>query len=356
MRNLGKSGGAANVVLVGLDNEAMGQVRETLAAEAVLPNASIGFGDALEMVRQDKPDVVIVGYSDAMDASIELATVLTKECPGAALIALADRSDAQAILQAVRAGYKDCVVLPQDAGRLREVVKQQAYSTDDDEDKGTVIAMLGAKGGVGTSVLTTNLCTELAAIHTLLCLDFDFGMGDVASLLDIKPRDTIADLLPRADRLDERALTASVAVHKSKVHVLPVPEGISMVGEANVEELYAVLNVAAKAYHYIFIDCGTYMDEAVSLACQAADSVVLVTTPDVTSVRDAFRRLRLIQAMDVPKERIRLVVNRQHKNAFVSLADIKQNLGLPVVATVADDARTVEQAVNEGKLIREVNR
>ncbi|MCB9675014.1 MAG: AAA family ATPase [Alphaproteobacteria bacterium] len=356
MRNLGKSGGAANVVLVGLDNEAMGQVRETLAAEAVLPNASIGFGDALEMVRQDKPDVVIVGYSDAMDASIELATVLTKECPGAALIALADRSDAQAILQAVRAGYKDCVVLPQDAGRLREVVKQQAYSTDDDEDKGTVIAMLGAKGGVGTSVLTTNLCTELAAIHTVLCLDFDFGMGDVASLLDIKPRDTIADLLPRADRLDERALTASVAVHKSKVHVLPVPEGISMVGEANVEELYAVLNVAAKAYHYIFIDCGTYMDEAVSLACQAADSVVLVTTPDVTSVRDAFRRLRLIQAMDVPKERIRLVVNRQHKNAFVSLADIKQNLGLPVVATVADDARTVEQAVNEGKLIREVNR
>jgi pilus assembly protein CpaE len=216
--------------------------------------------------------------------------------------------------------------------------------------------MLGAKGGVGTTVLTTNLCTELAAIHTVLCLDFDFGMGDVASLLDIKPRDTIADLLPRADRLDERSLTASVAVHKSKVHVLPVPEGISMFGEANVEELYAVLNIASKAYHYIFIDCGTYMDEAVSLACQAADTVVMVTTPDVTSVRDAFRRLRLIQAMDVPKERIRLVVNRQHKNAFVSLADIKQNLGIPVAATVADDPRTVDQAVNEGKLIREVNR
>jgi pilus assembly protein CpaE len=356
VRNLGKSGGAANVLLVGLDNESMGQVRETLAAEAKLPNSSIGFGDALEVIRADRPDVVIVGYSSAMDASLELAALITKELPNVALIALADRSDAQAILQAVRGGYKDCVVLPQDAARLRDVVKEQAYASEDDEDKGMVIAMVGAKGGVGNSVLTTNLCTELAAIHTVLCLDFDFGVGDVASLLDIKTRDTLADLLPRADRLDERSLTASVAVHKSKVHVIPVPENISMAGEANIEELYAILNIAAKAYHYIFVDCGTHMDDAVSLAVQAADSVVLVTTPDVTSVRDAYRRLKLIRAMDVPNERIRLVVNRQHKNAFVSLADIKQNLQLPVVATVADDPRTVDQAVNEGKLIREVNR
>jgi len=356
VRNLGRSGGAANVLLVGLDNEAMGQVRETLAAEAVLPNQSIGFGDAIELVRADKPDVVIVGYSDAMEASLELAQILAREFSNLALIALADRSDAQAILQAVRAGFKDCVVLPQDASRLREVVKEQAFASDEDEDKGTVIAMLGAKGGVGTTVLATNLCTELAAIHTVLCIDFDFGMGDVASLLDIKPRDTLADLLPRADRLDERSLTASVAVHKSKVHVLPIPENISMSGEADPEELYAILNTAAKAYHYVFVDCGTHMDAAVSLACQAADSVVVITTPDVTSVRDAFRRIRLIQSMEIPKERIRLVVNRHHKNAFVSLADIKENLGLPVAATVADDPRTVEQAVNEGKLIREVNR
>ncbi len=356
MRNLGKSGGAANVLLVGLDNESMGQIRETLAAEAKLPNSSIGFGDALDVIRADKPDVVIVGYSNAMDASLELATLITKEMPNIALIALADRSDAQSILQAVRGGYKDCVVLPQDAARLRDVVKEQAYASDEDEDKGMVIAMVGSKGGVGNTVLTTNLCTELAAIHTVLCIDFDFGVGDVASLLDIKTRDTLADLLPRADRLDERSLTASVAVHKSKVHVVPVPENISMSGEANIEELYAVLNIAAKAYHYIFIDCGTHMDDAVSLAVQAADSVVLITTPDVTSVRDAYRRLKLIRAMDVPNERIRLVVNRQHKNAFVSLSDIKENLQLPVVATVADDPRTVDQAVNEGKLIREVNR
>lgn len=356
MRNIGRAGGAANIVLIGLDNEAMGMVRETLAAEAALPSESIGFGDALEYVRSERPNVVIVGYSRAIDASLELAGVLTREVPQATLIALADRSDAQAILSAMRVGYKEFVVLPQDASRLREVVKQAASTSTEDEDKGTVVALIGAKGGVGTTVLTTNLCTELAAIHQVLVLDFDFGMGDVASLLDIKARDTLADLLPRADRLDERSLTASVAVHKSKVHVLPLPENISMAGEATSDELYAILNIAARAYHYVFIDCGSYLDDAVSLAVQAADTVVLICTPDITSVRDAFRRLRHLQNLQVPKERIRLVVNRQHKNAFIGLADIKQNLGMNIAATVADDPRTVDTAVNECKLIRDVNR
>ena len=53
---------------------------------------------------------------------------------------------------------------------------------------------------------------------------------------------------------------------------------------------------------------------------------------------------------------MRLVVNRWHKAAYVGKKDIAQNLGIPVAATIADDPRHVEQAVNEGKIIREVNR
>jgi len=83
---------------------------------------------------------------------------------------------------------------------------------------------------------------------------------------------------------------------------------------------------------------------------------VLVTTPDVTSVRDAFRRMRSLSTMGIEKERVRLVVNRYHKAAYVSRKDIAQNLGIPVAATIADDPRHVEQAVNEGKIVREVNR
>ncbi|MFT4626716.1 MAG: pilus assembly protein CpaE [Myxococcota bacterium] len=356
MRNIGRGSGAATVVLVGLDGDAMGLVRETLAAEAVLPNAPVGFGDAIGVVKRARPDVVIVGYSRAIDAALELAEALRREQTPTTLVALADKSDAEAILAAMRVGYKEFVVLPDDAARLRQVVHEAAYAPDDEEDKGLVVAVTGAKGGVGATVLATHLAAELAAIHRVLCIDLDFGMGDVASMLDLSVRDSIAELLPRADRIDERSLTGSVIVHKSKVHVLATPDEMESITEVRGDDVFAVVNAAARAYQFVIVDCGSYYDEGVTVALSVADAVVLVTTPDVTSVRDAFRRIKMLNTIGVEKERIRLVVNRFSANAFVSLEDIKQNLGIGIAATISDDPRIVEQAVNEGRLVRDLNK
>jgi Flp pilus assembly CpaE family ATPase len=74
-------------------------------------------------------------------------------------------------------------------------------------------------------------------------------------------------------------------------------------------------------------------------------------------VRNAHRRLQLFDRLGVDAERIHLVVNKYEKRkAHLSLADIRRNLGTAVAATVAFDPRTVEQAVNDGRLVREVNK
>lgn len=356
MRNVGKGRTAASVILVGLGNEDMGMIREVLAAEAVLPSASVSFGDAISVVKRGRPDVVIIGFTQARDAAIALAQALQKEAPGVALVALSDHSDANDILSAMRVGYKEYVVLPEDANRLRQAVHEAAYAPSDDEEQGLVVAVVGAKGGVGTTLICTHLASELAAIHRVVCIDLDFGVGDVASMMDIQPKETITDLLPRADRLDERMLTGSVAVHKSKVHVLAQPSELERITEIRADDVYAVIHAAAKGYQYVLLDCGTRWDEATALALSVADIVMLITVPDVISVRDAYRRFKLFEVNGVDKERMKLVVNRHHKGAFVKTEDIEQNLQLKVTATVADDSRTVDQAINEGKLVRTVNK
>lgn len=356
MRNIGKSGGAASVVLIGLEQDAMGLVREVLAAEAVLPNQSIDFGEAWSAINRTRPDVVIVGFTEAMDAALRLGEELKREMPGLTMVALAAESSADQILSAMRCGYKEFVVLPDDASRLRQVVHESAFESDDEDEHGMVVALTGAKGGVGNTVLATHLAAELAAIHRVLCIDMDFGMGDIASMMDLSPRDTLADLLPRADRLDERALAGSVAVHRSKVHVLAAPEDMETLGEIRADDVYGVIGAAAAAYQFVILDCGAYYDEGVAMALNVADVDVLVTTPDVTAIRDCFRRLRTLKALGVENDRIKLVVNRWHAAAYVRLSDIKTNLSLPVSATIAEDARHVEQAINEGKLIREINK
>lgn len=333
----------------------MGMVREVLGAEAVLPSQSVGFGDAIEVIASIRPDVLVVGFTKSRDASIALAQTLVKEQPNLTLVALADRSDADAILAAMRVGFKEFVVLPGDAARLRQVVHEAAYSSADDDDKGIVISMLGSKGGVGVTTLASHLGAELAAIHRVIAIDLNFATGDIASILDVRSRETIADMAARGT-IDDRVLTNAAAVHRSKLHVLTTPDSLAMMSDVRAEEVYAVIDAAARLYQYVILDCGTYTDEAVTMATQVADIVVLIVTPDVTSVRDGMRRIKLLASLGVDKARIRLVVNRNSKTAFVTNADIQKSLGQPIAAVVADDHRTVDQAINEGKLIRDVNR
>jgi pilus assembly protein CpaE len=357
VRNIGKSRGAASLVLVGLDAEGMGAIREVLSAEAVLPGSSVLFGDAIPVIERTRPDVVIVGYTRAVEASLALADEVRHHHPGLTMIALADAPNSQQILAAMRAGFKEFVVLPNDAERLRDVVREAAFTMVGDDEKGRVVAVAGSKGGVGTTTLAVHLAAELAGIHRVLLVDLDFSMGDVAPMMDLTSRDSIIDLIARGvDRLDGRVLTSAVVVHRSKVNVLTMPDDLDSVGQVRADEILNVLSVAAQEYQWVILDCGTYQDEACAIGLNVADQIVLVTTPDVTAVRDAFRRLRSLAVLGVEKSAVKLVVNRWHKAAYVSRKDIAQNLGIPVAATISDDPRHVEQAVNEGKLIREVNR
>jgi Flp pilus assembly CpaE family ATPase len=175
-------------------------------------------------------------------------------------------------------------------------------------------------------------------------------------MMDVSPKDFLTDLLPRADRMDERMLTGAAVVHKSKVHVLAQPSELERITDVKGDDVYAVILASAKAYQYVILDCGVRWDEPAAVALSCADAIVLLTTPDVISVRDAYRRLKLFEANGLEKDRIRLVVNRQQKQAYVRVEDIEQNLGMRVVAQIADDSRNVDQAINEGKLARAVNK
>lgn len=342
-------------MFVGLEPGDIGQIREILAAEAVLPSGSVSYGDAMVVVKRMRPHVVIVGFKESPEAAISLGQALTREEPSITLIALADESDATTILSSMRVGYKEFVVLPDDSEQLRSVVHDAAYG-DNEEIDGLVIAMIGAKGGVGTTVLTAHLAAEFAAIHRVLAVDMDFNAGDMATMLDINPSDSIVDLLPRADRIDERMLTGAIGVHRSKAHVLGQPsEGAPSV-EVNGDDVYSILLTAAGVYQYVMIDCGSYLDDAVITALHVADTIILITTPDVIAVRDAHKKLAALEYHGIDRERVKIVINRMHRNAYVLEEDIEKNLGVAPAGTVTEDTKLINQAINDGKLVRDINR
>lgn len=350
------SAGAASVIVVGVDNRAMGQIRETLGAEAVVPQTSTAFEDALAAIAKARPDAVIVGFDRDYDEALRVAQQIGTEFPKTQLVALASKADPDRIRAAMRAGYREYVVLPDDADLLRQAVHEATFRDDPDEEHGDVIAIWGSKGGVGSTFLALNLGAELSPVHRVCVVDLDFAMGDAAVMLDLQPAQSIIDLFRNVHRLDERMLAGHVSVHGSKLHILAQPTDLDQREEVRGDLVMKVLTAVARSYQYCLVDLGSGLDEGSLTAATVADRILLIATPDVPAIKNTWRRLRLLERLGIEKSRVHLVLNRyDRKTAPIPLQDIETNLARKVDAVISDD-RAALRAVNEGKILRDVDR
>lgn len=356
MRYRNQTPGAANVVVIGVEADGMGMIRECLGTEAVLPTQSTPYEEAEQVVQKTRPNVIIMGFDQNFAAAVELGTRLQIDLPNTHLVAISEKADPERIRSAMRAGYREYVVLPADAPLLRQAVHEAAFGPDQAEDLGELIAIIGTKGGVGSTMLTVNLAAELSALYSVCVVDMDFSMGDIASFLDLKPNNSILDLFQNLHRVDARMLRGSVAVHPpSGVHILPQPMELMFFEDARSDDVVRVLGTTAEAYQYVLVDCGSHINAATMTTVEAADRILLVCSPDVASVKNAWRRLKLLKQQGIEEDVIRLVLNNWEKNAEVSDTDITQNLKIPVAARIHKDP-TCREAVTFGKLIRDVKR
>ena len=180
--------GAANVIVLGVDARTMGTIRETLGTEAVLPAAPTSFEDAMAVIAKTRPDVVIGGFDRDFDEAIRITSQIGTKFPRIQLITLASKTNPNKIRAAMRAGYREFVVLPDDADLLRQAVHEANFRGDPDSENGDVVALWGSKGGVGTTFLAVNLAAELAPVNRVCVVDLQFAMGDAAVMLDLQPQ------------------------------------------------------------------------------------------------------------------------------------------------------------------------
>ncbi len=356
MKHISTSGGAATVMVVGVDSRGMGLLRESLGADVVLPPVATPYDEAMIQLRRSRPSVVITGFDRDFEEAVRLGPLLSAEASGLTLVALSSLSDPDRIRAAMRAGYREYVVLPDDAGLLRQAIHDADEASIIDEDRGEIIAVIGSKGGVGTTSVAVNLAAELCPVYRALVVDLDFSMGDVAAYLDLQPPSDIAHVLRNLDRLDERLLAGSVGVHPgSKVHILAQPRDLEESEEVHGDGILRLLTICARAYQYVVLDCGSRLDEATLIATSAADQIFLICTPDVPSVKNAYRRLQLLDRLGIDRKAVRLVINRGDSRYALKSRDIEANLSVKIAATIAWDEKVMIQAVNEGRLAREIN-
>jgi pilus assembly protein CpaE len=343
---------------VGMEGDTIDVLLSTLGTMArITPPHSVSYKEAEAVAWVERPRIVLVDFDRNIDRAVDLGPVLLDMLPGVLLVAISQRSDPERIRTAMRGGFREYVVLPDDLDILKRSVQAVALATqDEDEQRGKVIAITGSKGGVGTTMLTTNLAAEMAKTQRILAIDMVYGLGDLAVLLDLKPSEGMAELLKNIGRLDDRVLEACTLTHDSQVQVLPQPEDAQTYEPPPVDAVLRMLHIAARSFPYVLIDCGTASEEQALTTIATADELILITTAEVPALRNAWRRLRLFDRLGVERENIRLVLNRWSRSSPVSKKDIESNLGIEISLSLTDDPKLMYNAINYGRLLEDVNK
>jgi len=230
------------------------------------------------------------------------------------VIAIGDRNDIGLYRDLVQAGVSEYIVKPVTPQLLAKALSPKpvaAESSPISRKLGKVVAVVGARGGVGTTTLAINLAwylTNRQKRRTLL-LDLDLQNGDCAFALNIRPTTGLREALTNPLRIDSVFLERAMVVHAERLFVLSAEEPLRADVEFSVEAVETLIGVLRTHFHYIIADAPRVPSAYYWRALDIADIRVIVADQTLRSVRDT---VRLRTALDEGNagHRNLLVVNR----------------------------------------------
>lgn len=217
---------------------------------------------------------------------------------------------------------------------------------------GRVVTVTGAKGGVGATFAAVQLAlAAVASGRRTALVDMDLQAGDVGSYLDVQFRRSIADLAGIQD-ISPRVLQDAVYEDRTGLALLLAPAEGERGEEVDERAARHVVSALRGRYEVVVIDCGSQLTGANAAAVEMADTAVLVTTPDVVSVRAAKRTVRMWERLQVRKaEETSMVVNRWSRHTEIQPALIGKITGTRATRTPVPAAfKELQGVVDAGRV------
>lgn len=217
---------------------------------------------------------------------------------------------------------------------------------------GEVIVVTSGKGGVGKTTTTANLGAGLAALGHRVCLiDADIGLRNLDVVMGLENR-IVYDLVD----VTGGHCTFRKAIIKDKrfenLYLLPAAQTRDKTA-VNPDEMKNVCYEIKNDFDYVIVDCPAGIEQGFRNAIAGANQAVVVTTPEVSAVRDADRIIGLLEKEDLREPK--LIVNRMRYNMvkhgdMMSIDDIIEILAIDLLGVVPEDEMVVV-TTNRGEMV-----
>ena len=324
------------------------------AEESVGVSSALGCIDDLAAeIERGHPDLVVADLPRLADAELRRIEVALNDSPATSVIMLSPERSPEYLLQVMRSGVREVVPTPLANGELKVAYARQferLIARRGSARKGRVLAFLPAKGGSGSTFLSTNLAYALASRGQRVALiDLNLHFGDAALFLsEARPATTIADLARDVSRLDPTFLESSMIEVAPNLRVLAAPdtpEGAMDVTPAAVERILAA---ARERFDFVLLDMSRLLDGAAVRALDQAEALYLTLQLTLPFIHDARRLLALLATLGYARDKLHVIVNRWEKGGEITSGDVQKALGTPVDLEVPNSFAAVAHAINHG--------
>ena len=330
-----------------------------------LIGTTVTLAQALAAVRDTRPDVVLVDEEVGGVNTLPLIKDLAMQFPDLVVVAVAEEERMDHIRAAMLAGARGFVTTPLRDRELSETLLQlyqleldrrariasppPSLPTPERSLRGRIVAVYSPKGGVGKTMLATNLAIALRqkAGERVGVLDIHPQFGHVGLAMNIYGNYSLLDLVAHSDGLEQELVDEMMPAHISGVQVLLAPSEIERVDAIPPRALAGVLHQLRSMFHWILVDTWSVLTDMTLSVLDEADRILLVATPELSTLRDVRRFLNLAQSLDLSEDRFSVILNRADSGQLRRSA-IEETLQLKIYAAIPDDEPLVTHSLNRG--------
>ena len=368
-------------VLIGDSSE---RIRDNLkrrldAETSVGVCALVGGGEeAVQESLRVRPDVAVVDSALPGLDGLQVTEMLAQFAPGTGVILTALESENDLMRRAMLAGAREVLQKPFSGDELVSAIqrvhefqerkrKSGAATTaatpgngngnghgggDHGSPSGILVTVLAGKGGIGKSVIATNLAVALTqrGDSRVALVDLSLQFGDVAALLDVTQPRTIADLAAHNAVADPDVLADVLSTTATGLHVLPAPASPELADYVTTQHLRVLLDELRRSHEIVVADTNTQLGEVTLEAVESSERIVLLTDYSVTGVKNTRLVMSVLGVLKVPDEKVLLVANNRDARTENALARTQAEsfLGSKIALEIPFDPAVVGAAVSRG--------
>jgi pilus assembly protein CpaE len=356
---------ASTILLLESDLAAGASIEAILGGTGYTVTQTANHDEALRLAAEHQLVIVDVveGIRTAIDICAEMRA--TPSMANVPVMCISASDDVEERIRFLEAGADDVMARPFDARELEARVEalllrfqRSRHASPVLSGDGVVmgkarraVAVYSPKGGVGTTTIATNVAMVAAAKRPdqVVLLDLALQFGGVATHLNLRPRQNLADLVRDETSMREAELIRSYATrHERGLHVVAAPatpEAAETITAAHVDRILATL---LEAYELVVVDAGSTLDERVLTVFETVETVILPVYAEIAALNSMHTLLEYLSETGAIATKTMFVLNNMFAREILKLRDVENAIGSKIAFELPYDPFLYLKAVNEG--------